>query len=48
MVSEARRFEELVDELSAGFVRATEDQIDHEIKDGTSRSCYHSASIAHR
>lgn len=30
-VSEARRFEELVGELSAAFVRATEDQIDHEI-----------------
>jgi GAF domain-containing protein len=31
-VSEARRFEELVGELSAAFVRATEDQIDAEIK----------------
>jgi signal transduction histidine kinase len=31
-VSEARRFEELVGELSAAFVRATEDQIEHEIK----------------
>lgn len=32
IASEARRFEELVGELSAAFVRATEDQIDHEIK----------------
>lgn len=32
IVSEGRRFEELVGELSAAFVRATEDQIDHEIK----------------
>ena len=32
LVSEARRFEELVGELSAAFVRVTEDQIDHEIK----------------
>jgi signal transduction histidine kinase len=32
VVSEARRFEELVGELSAAFVRATEDQIEDEIK----------------
>lgn len=32
IVSEARRFEELVAEMSAAFVRAPEDQINHEIK----------------
>ena len=31
-VTEGRRFEELVGELSAAFVRATADQIDHEIE----------------
>ena len=32
IVSEARRFEELVEELSTAFVRASEDRIDDEIK----------------
>jgi hypothetical protein len=32
ILSETRRFEELVGELPAAFVRATEDQIDDQIR----------------